>query len=179
MIAIATFSGEKKDYWELMVKNHRKEYFADLVSVAYVGEAMLGFLKEFSQSTSKSSYSHPSSSARLKLMTDFLNGINNPIIDLFNKALSSRGFQPITKRFNSFAIDDTFGNVRPCQLNSGQDVFGIFESGWIFLQKTINNPIGLWSTLSEAEIERIANDLTEKSIRNWMIVEGWNAVVNS
>lgn len=178
---IATFYGKEKEYYEQMVKNHRKEYFADLVGVAYVGEAMLGFLKEFSLSTTPEpySFSHPSSLARFKLMEDFINGINNPIIDLFNKALSSRGFQPITKRFNSVAIDDTFGNVRPCQLNSDKDVFGVFESGWKFLQRTIDSRIGLWSTLSEAEIERIANDLTEKSIRNRMIVEGWNAVVNS
>ena len=175
---IAKLSGREREYWKSVVMMHRKEYFADLVGVAYVGEAMLGFLKEFIPND-KASTSHPSSVARFKLMEDFINGINNPIIDLFNKALSCRGFQPITKRFNSVAIDDTFSNVRPCQLNSDQDVFGVFESGWKFLQRTIDSRIGLWSTLSEAEIERIANDLTEKSIRNRMIVEGWNAVVNS
>lgn len=175
---IAKLSGREREYLKSVVMMHRKEYFADLVSVAYVGEAMLGFIKEFIPNNPKSD-SHPSSAARLKLMTDFMNGTHNPIINLFQEALSRRGFQPLTKRFQSVPIDDAFANVRPCQLNSGQDVFGLFESGWIFLQRMVDNPIGLWSTLSEAEIERIANDLTEKSIRNRMIVEGWNAVVNS
>ena len=39
-------------------------------------------------------------------------------------------------------------------------------------------PIGLWEHLSENDIERISNDLIEKSIRNRMIMEGWNETTN-
>lgn len=174
---IAKLSGREGEYHKSVVMRHRKEYFADLVSVAYVGKAMPGFIEEFCPDNPKGD-SHPSSAARLKVMMDFMNGIDNPIVNLFQESLSLRGFQPITKRFNSVVIDDAFGNVRPCQLNSDKDVFGIFESGWIFLQKTIINRSGLWEKLSEAEIERITNDLTEKSIRNRMILEGWHATTD-
>jgi len=174
---IAKLSGQEREYWDSVVMMHRKEYFADLVSVAYVGEAMLGFLKEFIPND-KVSASHPSSVARFKLMTDFMDGTNNPIINLFQDALSHRGFPPLTRRFQPVAIDEIFGNVRPCQLNSDENVFGLFESGWKFLQGMVDNPSGLWKTLSEAEIERITNDLTEKSIRNRMIMEGWRATAN-
>jgi len=49
---IAKLSGMEKQWWEDIVRRHRMEYFADLVSVAYVGRAALGFLQEFIPSLS-------------------------------------------------------------------------------------------------------------------------------
>lgn len=174
---IAKLSGPERQFHVDIVRHHRMEYFADLVSVAYVGKAALGFLQEFIPRNS-ATITHPSSAARFILMEEFLKGIPNPILELFQKSLHSRGLPDLNRRFTDVAIDDFFGNVRPCPLNTDQEVFGIFEAGWTFLQKMVARPSGLWANLSEAEIERITNDLTEKSIRNRMIVEGWNAALN-
>ncbi len=174
---IAKYSGQDREYYKSIVRMHRQEYFADLVSVAYVGEAILEFLKEFIPNN-KVSPSHPSSAARFKIIEDFINKTNNPIVNLFQDALDSRGFSPLTRQFQSIDVDDSFANVRPCQINSDQEVFGIFESGWKFFKRMIDNPSELWKALSEDEIERITNDLIEKSIRNRMILEGWNETTN-
>lgn len=174
---IAKLSGMEKHWWEAIVRSHRMEYFADLVSVAYVGRAALGFLQEFIPSAPMQS-SHPSSAARFQLMLDFLNGTPNPVLDLFQDALACRGLPPLSRRYLSVGVEQAFGNVRPCQLNSNQEIFGLFESGWVFLQEMTKNPSGLWGNLSEPEIERITNDLTEKSIRTRMVMEGWNAALN-
>ncbi|MDA8129629.1 MAG: hypothetical protein M0Z73_13150 [Betaproteobacteria bacterium] len=174
---IGGLSGEERKFWESVVRNHRMEYFADLVSVAYVGKAAQGFLQEFIPNN-RAEPSHPSSASRFQLMTDFINGKSNPILDLFQDALVCRGLPRLTHRFSNLDVEETFGNVRPCQLASDQEVFGIFDAGWSFLQQMATKPSGAWSALSEAEIERIANDLTEKSIRNMMIREGWNAALN-
>jgi len=111
-------------------------------------------------------------------MLDFINGTPNPVLDLFQDALACRGLPPLSRRYQSVGVEQAFANVRPCQLNSSQEIFGLFESGWVFLQEMAKNPRGLWANLSEPEIERITNDLTEKSIRTRMIMEGWNAALN-
>jgi hypothetical protein len=174
---IGSLSGEERKFWESVVRQHRMEYFADLVSVAYVGKAALGFLQEFIPN-SPASESHPSSLSRFQLMTDFMNGTPNPILELFQDALVCRGLPKLTQRFCNLDVNETFGNVRPCQIASDQEVFGVFDAGWSFLQQMATKPSGAWSELSEAETERITNDLTEKSIRNMMIKEGWNAALN-
>lgn len=174
---IAAMSNEQKDFYSQVVRNHRAEYFADLVSVAYVGEAAHGFLEEF-MPNQPASQTHPSSVARYKLMADFLSGTSNPIIDIFQQALATRGLPGIGLRYQSPGLDQTFLNVRPSILKSDTEVFGIFAEGWAFLRKMNYKPEELWSNLSEAEIERVTNDLVEKSIRNRMIVEGWDEAIN-
>lgn len=175
---IATYTGPLRENLKNIVLSHRMEYFADIISVAYSGQASLGFLKEFIPN-SNCSPSHPSSTARFKLMSDFLNEKPNPIIDLFQNALDRRGLSPLVKRFKSISIDDAFGNVRPYGLSSDQEVFGLFDAGWKFWQNMTLNPNGFWNNLPEENIERITNDLIEKSLRNKMIVDGWNAATKS
>jgi len=174
---IAKLSGPERQFHADVVRRHRMEYFADLVSVAYAGKAALGFLQEFIPRNPVMP-THPSSVARFGLMEDFLNGTPNPILELFQKTLNCRGLAPLTPRFVNISVDDSFGNVRPCPLITDQEVFGVFEAGWDFLQRMVMSPSGMWANVSDAETERITNDLVEKSIRNKMILEGWNAALN-
>lgn len=151
---------------------HRREYFADLFSVAYTGRAARGFLEEFCPGIA-STDTHPSAEARLALMDDFLAGRPNPIIDVFQSALAARGLPSLKLSFGEVALEDTFGDVRPFMPTCDAEVFGLFDAGWMFLTKQWTSPSGSWSKLGEDDRVRAVNDLTEKSIRNRMVQEAW------
>lgn len=171
---VAQLSSNEIKMLRSVVLAHRQEYFADLFSVAYVGDASRGFLQEFCPANSVSP-THPSSDARFRLMADFLNGVANPIVDLFQGALKARGLPQLTPSFTKVSLGQTFGNVRPFTPSSDGQLFGLFEAGWSFLIDQWNGATGPWAHLAEDDRVRVANDLTEKSIRNRMLVEGWHA----
>lgn len=175
---IAKCTGQERVLWSKMVETHRKEYFADLFSAAYVGEAAKGFLEEFCPSQ-PAAVTHPSTPARIAVLDDFLSDRPNPIVDLLQTALTARGHKPLSKRFVATNLDSAFANVRPYTPTSDQEVFGLFQDGWRFLNRMWNTPSGAYDMLSEAERERVVNDLAEKSIRNRMILGGWNAALSS
>ena len=157
-----------------VVVAHRQEYFADLFSACYVGTALSGFLREFSPN-SAASPSHPSSASRENLLADFAAGTQNPIIEMFQDALKARGLPPLHPRASDVDLTTTFGNVRPFTPASDDQLYGLFESAWMFLEAQWATPTGHWTHLPEDERARLVNDLTEKSIRNRMLVEGWHA----
>jgi hypothetical protein len=175
---ISSLTIQEQEFYKQVIQNHRAEYFADLIFASYTGEAAIGFLKEFIPSNQPASHSHPSSNARYQLIDDFLNSRHNVIIDMFQNVLSKRGLRALSLRYSAPDLDSYFENVRPAQLNSDSELFGIFATGWTFLMKMSKTPSGLWAHLSENDIERISNDLIEKSIRNRMVMEGWNETAN-
>ena len=174
---IATIANQGRANIKRVIQSHRAEYFADLFCAAYAGEAAKGFLEEFFPNQ-KVSPSHPSSTARYRLMDDFLQGKTNPILTLLQDAMVTRGLPPLSIRFAPIQIDDAFGNVRPYRLHSDAEVYGLFNAGWRYLMGAWKNASALWVNLPEEDVERLANDLVEKSIRNRMIEEGWNASAN-
>lgn len=171
---IAVASPEDQALIKRVVLAHRQEYFADLFSAAHVGTAASGFLQEFCPSNTAGS-SHPSTAARLALMGDFLAGVANPIVDLFQSALVARGLPALARAFAPVSLTECFGNVRPFTPSSDAELFGLFQAGWTFLMEQWSTATGSWQRLAEDDRVRVANDLTEKSIRNRMLVEDWNA----
>ncbi len=174
---IAAMPPRVRKYASDQVFAHRQEYFADLFSACYVGTSLSGFLREFSPNQ-PSSETHPSSEARDRLLADFLSGTANPIIEMFQDALRARGLPPLRPRASRVDLATTFGNVRPFTPASDDQLYGLFESAWMFLQAQWSSPTGHWVHLAEDDRVRLVNDLTEKSIRNRMLVEGWNAATS-
>lgn len=170
--------GHERTFWAHVVEAHRREYFADLFSAAYVGHAAREFLKQFCPDEPVAP-SHPSTAARFALMDDFVNGRSNKIIDLFQAALAARGLKPLAKRYLPANINTCFASVRPCLPASNQEVFGLFPDGWDFLNSMWTSPSANYASLSEEEIERVVNDLAEKSIRNRIIAQDWNAAAHA
>lgn len=171
---IATMNPVEQKVVGKIVVAHRKEYFADLFSACYVGTASSGFLQEFSPNNA-ASHSHPSSTSRANLLADFAAGKPNPIIEMFQDALKALGLPLLHSRASSVDLTTTFGTVRPFTPASDNQLYGLFESAWTFLNAQWASPTGHWVHLPEDERARLVNDLTEKSIRNRMLVEGWHA----
>lgn len=175
-IEIGKMAVEERELWKQTIQKHRQEYFADLFSAAYMGSAAKGFLQEFCPDEPIST-THPATTSRFSLMDDFVSERSNAILELFQNALTARGLPRLSKRYSAIAVQGTFGNVRPAIPQNDLEVFGLFEAGWQFLCDAWDTPNELWQNLSEDQRERIANDLTEKSIRNRMILDGWNAAI--
>lgn len=175
---ISKLSIEQQEQYKWIIQSHRAEYFADLISATYTGEAAIGFLKEFISTNQPATHSHPSFVARYNLIDDFLNNRSNVIIEMFQNVLQIRGLPQLGLRYTLPDLGNAFANVQPVKLSSDTELFGVFAAGWSFLMQMFQNPTGQWEHLSENDRERISNDLVEKSIRNRMILEGWNETTN-
>lgn len=174
---IGALDGEERMLWAEIVEAHRREYFADVFSASYVGYAAREFLVQFcgDEPVAKS---HPSTKARFAVMDDFLNGRPNAIVDMFQAALRARGLGALDKRYAASDANTTFASVRPCLPKSDKEVFGLFQDGWTFLHRTWATRSPNYASLAEAEVERVVNDLTEKSIRNRIVTEDWDATAH-
>ena len=58
-------------------------------------------------------------------------------------------------------------------IRSNEEVHGILVGAWEYLDNAAEKQKEPWKSLDDMEIERVINDLVEKSIRNRMILEQW------
>lgn len=153
--------------------NYRMEYFADIYAASYIGKAYHHFLESFAPNH-PACMTHPATTDRLALINKFLNKETDALIDLFNKAIKGLNLPELKINFVEPNLADCFNNFRPYPLVSDAEVHGIFSAAWMYLEKILAKPEGAWELLSEDKIEKIINNLVEKSIRNRMVVERWN-----
>jgi hypothetical protein len=158
--------------WEL---NHRRELFADLFCASYMGMAGVRFLHEFAMGNPACA-SHPSTALRKKTMCDFLRGASSPLIELFTEVLRARGLPQLEKRFADIPLRECFADYRPAPVNDERQLFGIFTRAWSLLSASSKQGCTLWPQRTIIDRVRIANDLTEKTIRNHSIWEKWRVV---
>lgn len=154
---------------------HLREYFADLFAACYCGTAIKQFLDGFALDLGASSPTHPEGYNRLQVIGALLDHTNHALIDAFNTALRARSQPNLGIRFSRPHVDECFTDIRPVVLNSDAEVFGILDSAWDYLDRAAARNTSPWKKLDESEIERIINDLVEKSIRNRMMSEQWKA----
>ncbi|MEW8509185.1 MAG: hypothetical protein AB2598_21100 [Candidatus Thiodiazotropha sp.] len=152
---------------------HRMEFFADLFAASYTGEGIYKFLENFAPGQ-PASPTHPATDIRLRNINKFLNGKANNILSVFQAALKVRSLPELVSRFESLDIEIPFAEIRPVNIVSPNQIHGILDAGWTFLGQVIGNRIEQWKDLDGLQAERIVNDLIEKSVRNWMIIEKWN-----
>jgi hypothetical protein len=154
--------------------NHRMEFFADLLAASYTGKAIRIFLEQFAPGAPVSA-THPSMKDRLDTIDAFLAGEPAPALDIFQSALSGRGLPMLSKRYIAPDVKSCFWNIRPYRLETDEEVHGILESGWSFLNEPDLQNAMPWSGFDTFDAETIVNDLIEKSVRNRMIVARWSS----
>ncbi|MFL6623731.1 MAG: hypothetical protein ACJ8NR_14185 [Sulfurifustis sp.] len=152
---------------------HLREYFADLFAACYCGTAMKRFLEGFAPDLGASP-THPEGYDRLQVIGALLDGKQHSLIEAFNQALTARSQPSLGIRFSRPQVDQCFTDIRPVTLTSDEEVFGLLDSAWDYLDRAAAHNTDPWDKLDESEIERIINDLVEKSIRNRMISEQWH-----
>jgi hypothetical protein len=153
---------------------HRAEHFADLFGACYVGTSSIKTLETIAP-RAPSSATHPATSDRITLIQRFLASQPDPLIDLFQNALARLGMGPLQTVFQPPDLKAVFDDIRPYQIADQAELHGIFETAWDYLEDALETRAPPWvkPNTGDGEVERVINDLTEKSIRNMSVKERW------
>ena len=151
---------------------HREEFFADLLAACYTGRSLIFFLSAYFPDDPDCD-THPSTKRRIENIESFLDNKTNSTIDMFHDVLHKLKLPELKKRYAKPEISKTFDNIRPYDLANEEELHGILEAGWEYLQKIFATPPGRWVKMNEFERDRQVNDLIEKSIRNKLIKTKW------
>jgi hypothetical protein len=157
-----------------LTAKHWAEHFSDLFAACYVGFSSVDCLKMISPND-PASPTHPATADRFALVKAFLAGESDPRIEAIQSSLKVLGAPPLAIRFIQPNIDDSFDDLRPGRLNSISELHGLFESAWAYFLRVAGLPVAPWSGRPTKidELERIVNDLTEKTIRNFAVQRMW------
>jgi hypothetical protein len=153
---------------------HRMEHFADLFAACYVGRSSIRAL-EIIAPANPTTPTHPSTVDRVSLVDDFLSGKQTGLIPLLQTCLQHLKLPPLSIEFAVPSISQSFDDVRPYRIADNKELHGLFHAAWLYFENALDNRSAPWikTDSSDAEIEAVINDLTEKSIRNASIRERW------
>lgn len=164
--------------YEEYIENHLCEYFADLFASQYVGSHCCNFLDYLEHDRPKNLFSgtHPSLFYRKKIVNEFLNGVSNPVLDIIKKTVHTVTRKELNIRFKDLLSDD-FYNLVPTNITDEKDLHSLFKLGWdVYLAGGDRFKVAnvMSYTPSQSEVYNIVNNLIEKSINNFLIVDSWN-----
>jgi hypothetical protein len=160
--------------------SYRQEHFADLFAACYVGKSSIKTLQTIAPNA-PASISHPSTADRAALVDKLLSGQSDPLIKVFQDSMARLGTGPLSVVFKAPPLKQSFDDIRTHRIADTSELHGIFESAWDYLAEALDRRSPPWikSNFTEGEIERVVNDLTEKSIRNTSIRERWASGASS
>ena len=152
------------------IYNHYCEYFADIFAAQYIGKASNYFLDYIAHKAPDSS-THPATDKRLDKVDKFLNNVNSDeeIENIKKYTLARSGFNLEIKHIE-LPIDDFF-NLIPYEITNQKDLHSIFLTGW---NTWLENPNKLKTDFDNDTAYKIINNLIEKSISNYIVVDSWN-----
>lgn len=156
-------------------RNHRKEYFCDLFGAAHAGRAFVETLQTIAP-TAPPLPTHPSTTDRMRSVDEFLSGRTTPLIDVFQRALAQQQKPALSIQHRLPAVSGAYDDLRPYHVADQQELHGTLGAAWAYLSDSLDNRRAPWITqaTTDAHIERVANDLTEKTLRNASIRERWS-----
>lgn len=112
-----------------IIKNHCREMVADVFGAQYVGEYILSHIEYNRYGTYEiSSSTHPSPQIRKLIISDFLNGKSNDIIELITKCFARKGLS-IEKRYIGFDMDN-LQKGEPINLTNSIELHSIIYNLW-------------------------------------------------
>lgn len=162
--------------YEECIRKHLCEYLADLFAAQYAGNHFYNFLFYLEHDNLNWYKTHPNHKYRKKIIEDFLNGVSNPVLDIIKRIIHTVTGRDFKVRFTNLPPDD-FYNLVPTDITDEHELHSLFKLGWdIYLAggnhfKTAN---AMSYTPSQSEVYNIVNNLIEKSINNFLIVDSWN-----
>lgn len=156
---------------ESMFLSHTKEYFADLFAAQYVSNSSNIFLNHIAFNQ-PDSLTHPATQKRIQIVENFLNSVADTQIKVIQETLKKVGVKQFGFRFKQIDLKDNgLINLVPQQIKSDSELHAIFKLGWdIWLQSDTN----YFRDFSRRQRYYIVNNLIEKSISNYNVLETWN-----
>jgi hypothetical protein len=167
----------KKEFEEkdLITLYHLKEYISDIFAAQYIGECSCYYL-DYIANNADFSRTHPSTSKRCEIVRDFIVDENsNELIRFIKRTISRICGKNICIRHNQLLPTD-FLNLVPVEIENDDEMHSIFILGWELWQnkrvqlQQINN---FQYNLEPINYYHIINNLIEKSIGNYMVIDKW------
>jgi hypothetical protein len=156
------------------LRNHVKEYFADLFAASYSGNAVSIFLEKVI-GLQKATSTHPDSSQRIVLVQNFIDSKNDPWIEMFQDACKKTAGNSLEIRYALPDINHCLNDFRPARIGTDAEMHGLFAAGWNFVLNPSVRDTDTWSKIEEFDAFSRVNDLITKTIRNYVIVDKWNS----
>ncbi|WP_281979584.1 hypothetical protein [Tenacibaculum mesophilum] len=163
--------GIKENYTDIELKDyyHRMEFFADLFASQYVSDSLISFLNIISQNTPESN-THPATSKRGEVVKEFIKNKKPSELQEINSVLLMSG-KSFKLRYQICDLSESdIIKLVPQDLNTPEELHGIFKLGWDFWNSTSNI---LPDNISKKNKYQIINNLIEKSISNYAIKKDW------
>jgi len=154
---------------------HLGEYFCDLFAAQYIGDTLGLFLEYITNNSATESPTHPSTVNRIQVITDFVNGNDNPIINYLQSVTSLITNKKLENRFDRIVSED-FYKLVPYDIENDRQLHGTIVYGWeVWMEdfKKFNDGMKYDVNLSEDTIYRVVNNLVEKTIGNYFTVQNW------
>lgn len=150
-------------------EQHLMEHFCDIFAAQYIGPLINEYL-DFKEANAPDSESHPSTKKRIKVVNDFLNGQQNSIVDQLKKVVLKECENRELKTRFKIPQPKNFKNFIPCILKSEKELHGVYQTAWQMWRKRKD----IYKGLSDKQAFEVVNNLTGKSIANYMIKEKWS-----
>ncbi len=155
--------------------NHFSEFFADLFAAQYIGDKGSIYLNHIGHALPES-WSHPATARRLDVVDAFLTGRSDIIIDKIinaTKKLTGRDLKP--KRYEVITKNH-FEEYLPAEIERESQLHYLFIQGW---ESWFDNAGVIRSRFDARDSYRIINNLIEKSISNFAVLEKWKQNVSN
>ena len=154
-------------------QEHYGEFFSDVFAAQYIGEASNSYLNYIAYNFPDSS-THPSTNSRIEMVRHFLRCDNDKVLDALKTATQLITKKELRNR-RKVITDVDFRSFIPTIITNEEELHSIFEVGWgLWLSKVAEFEL---KNISKFEKYQILNNLIEKSISNYMILEKWNKYV--
>lgn len=173
--ALTALLAAQRDSLAAIPQSHWGEYFADIFAAMYVGDACVKVLQMIAPDHVPSS-SHPATKDRTGMVESFLNNRPDDRLSALQASLQSLGAPLLQIRFEIPNINAEFDDLRPYALNSDRQLHGLLRAAWGYFERSLSGGVSTWPPqyVRPEDRERIINDLTEKSIRNYAIRRMWS-----
>lgn len=157
------------------LKSHIAEYFCDVFASQYIGNTSNNYLEYITKNSPYFSFTHPSTINRVKIVDDFLNNTQNPIVDLLTAYTLNITGKQIGKRHTTLNSWDFYKFV-PIEIKNESELHGVFPYFWDIWLKG-NEDFKVKSKVSNGlphdKLYKMLNNLTEKTIGNYFIEKDW------
>ncbi len=158
---------------------HVAEYFCDLFAAQYVGDCSNNHLQYIAWAQ-QAGPTHPATQERIAVISDFLSGRPNVIVDLLNDALPQIVKKKLEIRHENVNEGDFYAFLPPIIENDRQ-LHGIFAAGvrvWRSNWDAFGNKMAMDRSRQSEKMYTIINNLIEKSVGNYIVTQKWNEQTN-
>ncbi len=167
-----TFTTEE----EYRFYHHQMEYFADLFAAQYVNLSSDNYLSHLAYKEGDSD-SHPATTKRNEVVAKFLKGETCEEIDLIQEALEKGGHEKLKIRHTIIDPDKSeFALLIPQSIKTDEELHGIYKLGW---DLWLNSDKNFLEPFSRRQKYYIVNNLIEKSISNYNVVQSYKEIKTS